>query len=178
MEHSLSEELTIELREVVPEDAADILAVLKQIGEETDYLLLGTDEHVLTVAQEKEYLQNLIDTPNNLMLVAIAANKIIGLASVSAEANEKIKHIGEIGISVLKPYWGFGVGSILLDELIYWSQTSGIIRRLELTVQERNERAVRLYEKFGFHTEGMLARGICLDGEFYDVRLMSLMIDA
>ncbi|MGY3779108.1 GNAT family N-acetyltransferase [Isobaculum melis] len=173
----MTEEITVELREVIPEDAVDILALLKQVGQETDYLLLGTEQQVLTVAQEKEYLQNRIDLPNNLMLVAIAGNKIIGLASVTADTNKKIQHVGEIGISILKDYWGFGVGSLLLDELIYWSQTTGLIRRLELTVQERNQRAVRLYEKFGFQTEGLMERGICLNGDFHSVRLMSLLID-
>ena len=52
------------------------------------------------------------------------------------------------------------------------------IRRLELTVQARNKRAVHLYQKFGFGIEGTKKRGArTKNGEFLDVYLMAKLID-
>ena len=34
-----------------------------------------------------------------------------------------------------KRYWNNGLGSLLLEEAIEWAQASGILRRLQLTVQ-------------------------------------------
>ena len=53
-----------------------------------------------------------------------------------------------------------------------------MIRRLELTVQARNERAVHLYQAFGFEIDGVQKRGAYLtEGEFLDVYLMGKLID-
>ena len=53
-----------------------------------------------------------------------------------------------------KRYWNNGLGSFLLEEAIEWAQASGILRRLQLTVQTRNQAAVHLYQKYGFVIEG------------------------
>ncbi len=37
----------------------------------------------------------------------------------------------------------------------------GVLRKLVLNVQVRNERAVHLYKKLGFEIEGCQARGAC-----------------
>ena len=39
--------------------------------------------------------------------------------------------------------------------MIDWADHTPAIRRLELTVQARNERAVHLYQKFGFDIEAL-----------------------
>ena len=53
--------------------------------------------------------------------------------------------------------------------MIDWADHTPEIRRLELTVQARNERAVHLYQKFGFDIEGTKKRGArTKNGEFLD----------
>ena len=77
--------------------------------------------------------------PNNVLLVALAGEALGPL--LSASSKKRMEHIGEIGISILKQYWGYGLGSILMEELIRWAHESHVIRRLELTVQDRNQRS-------------------------------------
>ena len=54
-------------------------------------------------------------------------------------------------LELKKAYWGYGLGSILMEEAIEWAQSSGSIRRLQLTVQKRNLAAVHLYKKDGLY---------------------------
>lgn len=174
----MSEEMEVVIREAIPDDTGALLAVTKVIGGETDLLIM--DEEGLALEEEElaYQLARLYESENNILFVALVDAKIVGVASVKAEANVRMAHIGEVGISLLQSFWGFGLGSLLMDEVILWAQESKIIRRLELTVQSRNLRAIHLYEKFGFQTEGVLKRGARLDdGQFLDVRLMSLLID-
>jgi RimJ/RimL family protein N-acetyltransferase len=89
----------------------------------------------------------------------------------------KLRHIGEVGITVEKDYWGFGIGSVLMEEIEIWATESGVIRRLELTVHGENERAIHLYEKMGYQQEAVMPRAMLIEGEFIDGVLMSLMID-
>ena len=67
---------------------------------------------------------------------------------------------------------------MLLAEVVEWAQASGILRRLQLTVQIRNQAAVHLYKKHGFVIEGRQERGAYIEeGEFIDVYLMGRLID-
>ena len=54
------------------------------------------------------------------------------------------------------------------------ARTRGI-RRIELTVRVDNEPAKRLYESFGFVTEGLCKRHMSIDGQFIDSWLMALL---
>lgn len=166
------------IREAIPDDAADILQALRIVGRETPYLVMDEKGMEMTPDEMSENLANLYESPNNVLMVALADRKVIGTASVKASAKKRMEHIGEIGISILKDYWGFGLGSLMMEELIEWAQESEMIRRLELTVQHRNQRAVHVYEKIGFTTEAIMPRGAKTDdGEFLEVHLMSMMID-
>ena len=171
-------EVEFTIREAIPDDAADILQALRIVGRETPYLVMDEKGMEMTPEEMSENLANLYESPNNVLMVALADGKVIGTASVKASAKKRMEHIGEIGISILKDYWGFGLGSLMMEELIEWAQESEMIRRLELTVQHRNQRAVHVYEKIGFTTEAIMPRGAKTDdGEFLDVHLMSMMID-
>ncbi|MHC5372470.1 N-acetyltransferase family protein [Enterococcus sp. LJL120] len=174
----MAEEIEITIREAVPEDAAAILTLSKKIGGETDFLVM--DETGLNLTEEQEALQlaAIYQSENNVLFVALANEAIVGLASIHSDSSPKIAHIGEIGISILKEFWGIGLGTALLEELIFWAQETEITRRLELTVQARNQRAVNLYQNFGFQREAVMERGaVTVEGTFLDVWLMSKMID-
>ena len=58
------------------------------------------------------------------------------------------------------------------------TEASGILRRLQLTVQTRNQGAVHLYQQHGFVIEGRQERGAYIEeGKFIDVYLMGRLID-
>ncbi|MGX7163282.1 GNAT family N-acetyltransferase [Enterococcus massiliensis] len=174
----MREEVDVVIRESQPEDAAELLAVTRRIGGETDFLIMDETGMQLTTEQLALQLTAFQESPNNVSLVALVDGKIVGLASVLAESNERVGHIGELGISISKEFWGMGLGSVMMEELLAWAQETQIIRRLELTVQVRNQRAVRLYQRFEFTIEGTLPRGArSREGEFLDVYLMSRLID-
>ena len=81
-------------------------------------------------------------------------------------------------LAVRKKFWNQGLATILLEEGIEWAKASGVLRRLQLSVQKRNEAAIHLYSKMGFITEGLQERGAYLaEGIFLDVCLMGKLID-
>ena len=101
-----------------------------------------------------------------------------GVLNVSSTSSPQTNHIGDIFIAVQEKYWGYGLGSLLMEVALDWAYHTPVIRRLELTVQARNSRAVHLYEKFDFKIEATKERGAkTKDGEFLDVYLMSRLID-
>jgi ribosomal protein S18 acetylase RimI-like enzyme len=65
-------------------------------------------------------------------------------------------HRGEVGIGVLKDYWGIGVATALMDYFFKWVETDGVIKKIELQVREDNVNAIKLYLKYGFKIEGRI----------------------
>ena len=173
-----TEKIEIMIREAIPSDAKEILAFSRQTGAETNFLTYGEEGLELSVAFEEMYLEGLMEKENAILLVALINNEeVIGMASVGSDDKPKTQHVGEVGITVSKEFWGFGIGTALMEEIEIWARESGIIRRLELTVHAGNERAIMLYEKMGYQREGVLARVMYIDGEFVDGIMMSLLID-
>ncbi|HAQ4730079.1 TPA: GNAT family N-acetyltransferase [Enterococcus faecium] len=173
----MSEEIGIILREAVPDDAKDILSMMEQVNSETEFLALDEAELLLPPETLSEELSYMYESNNNLLLLAINEGTIVGTASVKADSQFRLSHVGEVGISILQEYWGMGLGTLMLEEIINWVKEMGVLFRLELDVQVRNERAVHLYQKMGFQIEAVMLRGARTDlGEFLDVYKMSYLI--
>lgn len=173
-----TEKLEIIIREAIPSDAKDIITFSEQTGAETDFLTYGPEGLEMSEAFEEMYLEGLLEKENAIMLIATINNEeLIGIASVGANDKPKTRHVGEVGISVAKEFWGYGLGTALMEEIEIWAKESGVIRRLELTVHAGNERAISLYEKMGYQKEGVMPRVMYIDGEFVDGIMMGLLID-
>lgn len=170
-------ELAITLREATPKDAKDLLQVMKILDKETPYLLVNQQSLTLNNTEMAEQIDFIYEQDNQLILLAYNHDELIGVATVMGELDQPLKHIGEIGISILKKYWGYGLGTIMLEEIIDWAKESGIINRLEIKVQKRNERAINLYQKIHFQTEGIIRRGFLSENnEYLDILLMSYLL--
>ena len=166
------------IREAEISDASEVIALLDQIGQESNFTSL--DENGISMAESE--MQTFIDkqaqSENQITLLAFLNDELAGIINVTADQRPRVRHIGDIFLGIKKTFWGSGLGSILMEEAIEWAKTSGVIRRLQLTVQKRNLAAIHLYEKMGFVTEGLQERGACIErGEFLDVYLMGKLID-
>jgi RimJ/RimL family protein N-acetyltransferase len=131
----------------------------------------------MTVQQEEEYLEAVSRQKNSVYLVAEAQGKLVGLVSFAGGARPRVAHTGEMSVSVLKEYWGMGVGALLINELFAWARSTGIIRKINLRVRTDNTRAIGLYKKLGFRESGTITREMLINGKFYDDLCMGYEID-
>lgn len=164
------------IRKVEKEDIDEVMQYMSLIGGESDNLTFGDGEWTGTYEQELNYIEN-VNTSNSIMLVAIIDGKIVGSTSLSAGTRSRVKHTGEMGITVRKAYWNCGIGSLLLGELLNFAKKTKIIRKVNLIVKKDNLNAIRLYEKYGFKKEGLVTREFLVNGKFYDSVHMGLEID-
>ena len=166
-------EFELALREAEKADAADLIRFLNQVGAESDYMTLDEAGILMDEDQMGQFIQRQAESDNQLYLLALLDNEIAGIVSITADFHERIRHI-----VVKKAFWNQGLGRILLEEAVDWAENGSSLRRLELTVQVRNERAVHLYKELGFEIEGLQKRGAYLrEGIFLDVYLMGKLID-
>jgi len=165
------------IREVNKSDAKELVKYLNVIGGETDNLTFGAGGFGKTVVQEETYIENVIKEKNTIALIAAVEGKIVGNLNFSGGPRQRTAHAGEFGVSVLKEYWGNGIGEALILYLIEWSKASSIIRKINLRVRTDNTQAIKLYKKLGFLEEGIIKRDMLINGEFHDTLAMGLLID-
>ncbi len=162
------------IENVRPEDAAAILEYLKAVGGETDNLNMGAEGLPTTVENEEAFLRSMIGSPDGVMYTAKEDGEIIGIAHVS-RLKRRMSHRASIGVSVRRCAWHRGVGTALMDKLVAFSRNNGI-EQLELEVRSDNERAIRLYEKFGFQKIGTIPAFLKVNGETFDCDYMVLRL--
>ena len=144
----------VALRTPCAQDAAQVLAMMKQAYGETDFLSTLPEEFDVTEAEEAVYLQKMEASVRRCMIGAWIDGKMVGNASISAVSERsRLKHRARLGIAVLKDFWGRGVGSMLMDAALQTAESAGY-RQVELEVYADNARAIALYERFGFEEYG------------------------
>jgi RimJ/RimL family protein N-acetyltransferase len=174
---TLSDGRQLEIREARPADARATIACLNQAGGQTDFLTFGANEFDVSISREQEFIKWCRNTPNALMLLAEVEGQLAGLLTLEGNPRPRMRHVAELGISLLQQYWGQGIGRCLLQTGIDWAGQIGLIRKINLRVHEDNRRAIRLYESFGFQREGLVSREYQIDGQFYANILMGLTLD-
>ena len=86
-----------------------------------------------------------------------------------------VSHSGTIGIAIHKPEnWNKGYGTEALKLLMKFCWNSLNMRRLDLTVHEFNERAMRVYEKLGFKECGVFHKRFFIDGKYVNTHIMEV----
>lgn len=166
--------MDIIIEKAQPQDAKEILEFMKIIGGETDNLTFGSEGLPIPVEDEEKYLDSMLNSTSSVMLAAKKDGKIVGIASFNGFGKERMKHRGEIAISVLKSQWGRGIGKMLMEAVIKFAKETAKAEIISLEVRSDNEKAIGLYKKFGFEKIGEYKGFFKIDGKYIDFDLMNL----
>lgn len=140
-------------------DGAAELEIFNRTHEETDFLLSYADENSFSEEMEGDFLQKKAESENEIEILAVVDGRVVGTAGIEAiGAKYKVKHRADFGISILREYWGLGIGKALTEACIECAKETGYTQ-LELSVVAENEQAVALYRKEGFAEYGRNPRG-------------------
>ncbi|HVB20512.1 MAG TPA: GNAT family protein [Ktedonobacteraceae bacterium] len=91
---------------------------------------------------------------------------------------DHIAHTCEIGIGIGdKAYQGHGYGRDAVQVLLRYAFRIRNLRKVWLTVNGNNERAMRSYKACGFAEEGRLRQHVWSDGEYIDLVYMGVLRD-
>ena len=162
------------IERLTPERMADYHACLDSVARERRWITVTEAPELpkLTEWMTKTHIEGAFPC-----LLAIEAEATIGWANLNPFERPPHAHLGTLGMGVLAPHRGRGVGDALLANLISESRALGL-ERLELVVYAENTAAVRLYRKHGFFVEGVKRRYKKLDGAYDDAIMMALLLDA
>ena len=140
-------------------DGNTVFDIFNATHAETDYLLSYPDENSFDPEQEAHFLEEKTKSPNEIEIIAFIDGKIAGMAGIGAIGTKyKVKHRAEFGISILKEYWGLGLGRALTEACIQCARDAGYVQ-MELNVVSENKRAISLYQNLGFAEFGRNPKG-------------------
>ena len=142
------------IRNAIESDAKIVTDISNTVIKETRFLSRTPEDKVERVEDTCEYIIDCLDSPNESFLVAEYEDKIVGFAHLDSNGYRiKYRHRSSIALSILKDYWGLGIGGRLMITLIEQAKTAGY-EQIELSVIEENTSAVNMYQSFGFEIYG------------------------
>ena len=158
-------------------DDAEALSAFRLATYRETYFMARYPEEGASLEAVQKGLAGSESSALNFEVGAFAGEKLVGEFGVAqVRPHLKYCHRAVMGISVLKDYWGGGLGSFLMQLAVDQAKANGF-EQLELGVYSDNTRAIHLYEKFGFERCGTMPHAFKLkDGTYRDEIMMVRML--
>jgi ribosomal protein S18 acetylase RimI-like enzyme len=125
----------------------------------------------------RAFIRRILDGTSVQMLAVTSTDSVVGWCDILRNPHEGFRHVGRLGMGLLPPYRGKGLGRTLAVETIRAARNAGM-ERLELDVFASNRNAISLYHALGFVVEGTKTHARKLDGEYDDNVFMALLGNA
>ena len=157
-----------QIREIQVKDAAETVEYLKTVMGESNFLYSYPEEITLTVEQEEKMIKEFNESEDILMIIAEIDGRLIASAQISRSKKMKMRHRGNVAVTVLKEFWNLGIGKKMLLCLEDYAKEWGLTQ-IELDYFSGNKRGQILYEKLGFVKVGEIPEAFILkDGTRYN----------
>lgn len=104
---------------------------------------------------------------------ALVSGRLVGIGGLVVVPRPRMRHVASLWLEVHQDFHGKGVGSALMTKILDLADRWLGLVRVELHVNADNDRAVRLYERFGFEKEGRLRANFVRDGAYVDSFVMA-----
>ena len=155
-------------------DAEILLAYQKITAAETPWLTRTPEESVMSLDEEREVIREKNGEDDTLNLLAFVDGCHAGNCAFNpADDGSLLSHRCCIGIALYRKYWGMGIGTVLMEEILQAAKAAGY-ERAELEVVSANEPAAALYRKLGFETTGRIPEAMKYkDGTYADFLFMT-----
>ncbi len=117
------------------------------------------------------FVRNIVHR-NLAQFYAIESGAVVGWCDILPRAYEGMTHVGILGMGVLAPFRGKGVGKKLLRLALAHAKKANGLEKVELEVFKSNTTAMMMYAKEGFVVEGERMDSRKLDGIYDNIILM------
>ena len=149
---------------------SDWLTELVNDPQASKYLL---SVYPITQHEVVEFLKKDLESNEGKLIAAELNGEPVGTVSLWWRPAGRDRHVAWLGISVRSKHWGKGVGSGLMQEAIRVAKELGF-PKMVLGVFDGNERAMRLYKKFGFKNEAYETEEVWIVGSWRTAFMMGL----
>lgn len=168
----------VKIRQAQISDAEMILNTVKIYIPDSEFIPKYEDEILLTIEQERSWIESFLQNDNSLLLVAEHKNQIIGNIDLTGSQRKMMYHTAVIGMGMLREWRNIGLGTALMESIIDWSTNHPVLETIWLQVYAQNDLGLGLYRKMGFEKTGFIPNFFKRDGRYYDIVTMSRKVDS
>ena len=153
---------TIEIR---PPKKSDLKALLKYVNDlSAEKTFVSSQGVKMTLKDEEKYLDRSIKEigkGNRVQLLAFDEDILIANVSLERKKMTIESHVCSLAMGVKKEYRDKGLGRILINEIHQLAKKNiAGLKICTLTVFGNNDRAIHLYESFGYKKFGLLPKAL------------------
>jgi ribosomal-protein-alanine N-acetyltransferase len=164
----------LRLRKLLLRDAADMFeyASLPEVAENLTWEChrnISDSLHYLRMIL-KQYEDNL---PSPWGIVLKDNGKLIGTVGFNSVSYQNA--FAEVGYVLSRHYWGNGLMSEALSEVVKFGFEVMNLNRIEATCNTQNRRSESVMKKCGFSFEGILRGRLLVKNKFLDLKMYSIM---
>jgi RimJ/RimL family protein N-acetyltransferase len=121
------------------------------------------------------FLSGVVENRDIVMFAICDMSTHLHIGNIKLDRFDWISRTCELGLLIGdRTYWGKGIGSEVMNLVTRFAFEDLDIRKISLTVYSNNPAAIRLYEKVGFETEGVLKNHIYSKNSYIDKIWMSI----
>lgn len=160
MEYILKNGKSVILRRPVVDDAEEIISVISTADKETLFLARNPGEFQVTLEKEQNIITEVLNSKNRTWFIAEFEGKVVGQCSVGLiNGFQRYRHRAGVAFVLLEEYCNIGIGGKMMEECLKWCKDNNITQ-VELTVVKNNERALKMYQNFGFEIVGTIPNAL------------------
>ncbi len=145
-------DVAVTFRLMTPEDGEALLAFAKSLPED-DLLFLSID---ITRQKAVEQWAKNIESGRIKTILVEAGGKLVGHGSLGHNELLWTRHMGEIQLLISPDMRGYGLGSILADELFALAKQLKL-QKIVARMASEQRGAIQVFERLGFRVEALLA---------------------
>lgn len=169
MEYILRNGKSVIIRRPMVDDAEEIIFVISTADKETLFLARNPGEFQATLENEQNIITEVLNSTDSTWFVAEFEGKVVGQCSVGLiRGYQRYRHRAGVAFVLLEGYCNMGIGGKMMEECLKWCKDKNVTQ-VELDVVKNNERALKMYQNFGFEIVGTIPNALCYsDGTYVD----------
>ena len=126
-----------------------------------------------TINASKKYIKDSVSNKDTFEFAIIFENKLVG--TVVLENPNSNKKIFEVGYVIAKPYWGKGIATEALKEILKFGFNKLKLKKIWAAIVSNNPASGRVLEKAGFKLEGKQEKQVFQNNRYYDELLYGFL---
>lgn len=160
-----------QFRPACPADRETIIANINAIGAERVHL--PSDQYAPTPSWEAALDGACFNGIKQLLAVIEIDKTVVGHGRLFPQGfGHKDRHVIDVGMGLLTPYRGLGIGTQFLAYLINWAQAAGY-EKMTATIMSNNLCAQRLFARYQFKQEGRRMQQFVVGNHYVDELLVA-----
>jgi len=163
------------VRALTPADVPAFVAMRREALRDSPWAFAASEDS--DVGVNAELMTQRILEPGQVIVGALDADKLIGIAGMVRNRHGKMAHRANVwGVYVTPSARGRGVAEAIMRALLDVARTWPGLDSVSLQVSVRSESAKRVYERLGFKQWGVEPAALRLDGVAFDEAHMVIML--